>query len=52
MFRIVQPHISRYSLGDRIGQLVIVQLPAIELEEADALSESDRGAGGFGSTGK
>ena len=52
MFRIVQPHISRYSLGDRIGQLVIMQLPSIELEEADDLSDSDRGIGGFGSTGR
>ena len=52
MFRVVQPHISRYSLGDRIGQLVIVQLPFVELEETDTLGESDRGIGGFGSTGR
>ena len=52
MFRIVQPHISRYSLGDRIGQLVLLQLPGVELEEADDLSGSDRGEGGFGSSGR
>jgi dUTP pyrophosphatase len=52
MFRICQPHISRYSLGDRIGQLVLLQLPGVELEEADDLSGSDRGEGGFGSSGR
>ena len=41
-----------YKVGDRIGQLVIVPIPQIEWEEADTLSESDRGENGFGSTGK
>lgn len=51
-FRIEQPHIQRYSLGDRIGQLIIIPYPDIEFVEADELSDSDRGIGGFGSTGK
>ena len=38
--------------GDRIAQMVIARLAEVELCEVDALSESDRGAGGFGSTGK
>ena len=38
--------------GDRIAQMVIARLAEVELCEADELSESDRGAGGFGSTGK
>ena len=38
--------------GDRIAQMVICKLPEIELKEVAALSESDRGTGGFGSTGK
>ena len=42
-------HISR---GDRIAQMVINKLPKVELVEADALSDSTRGAGGFGSTGR
>jgi dUTP pyrophosphatase len=37
--------------GDRIAQLVIARVEAIEWEEADALDESGRGSGGFGSTG-
>lgn len=40
-----------YEIGDRIGQLVILKLPEIELEEVDSFDESDRGTDGFGSTG-
>ena len=38
--------------GDRIAQLVILPFLAAEFPEADALDATDRGAGGFGSTGK
>lgn len=41
-----------YKVGERIAQLIIMPLPEVELEEADELSESDRGKGGYGSTGK
>lgn len=51
-FRIEQPHISRYSVGDRIGQLIIMPYPEIEFEEADELSDTDRGTGGYGSSGR
>lgn len=37
--------------GDRIAQLVIMQTPPVTLEEAVELSETDRGSGGFGSSG-
>ena len=37
--------------GDRIAQLVITELPEVEFAEADSLSETARGAGGFGSSG-
>ena len=37
--------------GDRIAQMVIQQLPEVELIPAEELSETRRGAGGFGSTG-
>lgn len=39
------------SRGDRIAQLVIARTESVEWEEAEALGESDRGSGGFGSTG-
>ena len=38
--------------GDRIAQMVINQLPAVNFIKVDKLSDSNRGAGGFGSTGK
>ncbi len=37
--------------GDRIAQLVIVPVAQVEFELVEDFSESDRGAGGFGSTG-
>ena len=38
--------------GERIAQLVIMPFLAAEFSESDALDETERGAGGFGSTGK
>lgn len=38
--------------GDKVSQLVIVPVAIVEIEEADTLSESSRGMGAFGSTGK
>ena len=37
--------------GERIAQMVIAKYEKIEWEEVDQLSETERGAGGFGSTG-
>ena len=38
--------------GDRIAQLVIIEIGDADPVEADALSDSARGDGGFGSTGR
>ncbi|MBO5823277.1 MAG: dUTP diphosphatase [Lentisphaeria bacterium] len=38
--------------GDRIAQMVIAKLPEVKLVVAESLSETGRGSGGFGSTGK
>jgi dUTP pyrophosphatase len=38
--------------GDRIAQLVITPVPAVEVVETDDLEATARGAGGFGSTGR
>ena len=38
--------------GDRIAQLIISQYERIEWEEVAALEDTERGAGGFGSSGK
>ena len=41
-----------YQVGDRVGQIIIVPYPIIEYVESEELSDTDRGTGGFGSTGK
>lgn len=38
--------------GDRIAQLIIVPIAVVDVEEARTLSETERGDGGYGSTGK
>lgn len=42
---------QRYAIGDKIGQLIILPYPQIRMVEVDDLSNTDRGDGGFGSTG-
>ena len=51
-YKLSMDHIEQYNVGDKIGQLIIMPIPKIEFIEVDELSESDRGDGGFGSTGK
>jgi dUTP pyrophosphatase len=41
-----------YKVGDRIAQIIIIPYPQIEFDEVEELSDSERGEGGFGSTGK
>jgi dUTP pyrophosphatase len=38
--------------GDRIAQLVLCPVIQVQWQETETLSETDRGVGGFGSTGK
>lgn len=42
---------SPYQVGDRIGQLIILPYPQINLVESEELSDTERGTGGHGSTG-
>ena len=48
----LQAYVDEYEIGDRIGQLLIIPRPYVELIEVNELSETSRGNGGFGSTGK
>lgn len=41
-----------YEVGDRVGQLIILPYPKIEFVESDELSKTQRGAGGYGSSGR
>ena len=42
---------NEYQVGNKIVQLIILPYPKIEFEEVEELSSSERGHGGFGSTG-
>ena len=41
-----------YNVGDRVAQMIIIPYPEINFIISDTLSESERGIGGHGSTGK
>jgi dUTP pyrophosphatase len=41
-----------YKVGDRVCQIMIIPHPPIEFDEVADLSDTERGEGGFGSTGK
>ena len=41
-----------YLVGTRAAQIIIVPYPHVEFEEAEELSSTERGTGGFGSSGK
>ena len=41
-----------YGEGERVGQMMILPIPTVEFEEVDDLSDTDRGDGGYGSTGQ
>ena len=51
-FRCLEEDDDRYyKVGDRVGQIIIMPYPQVEFEEVEELSSSERGEGGFGSTG-
>ena len=41
-----------YDVDDKVMQIIILPYPSIEFEFTDELSETERGEGGFGHTGK
>ena len=43
---------KEYEIGDRVGQLIVIPYPKIDFEEVDELTETERGSGGYGSTGQ
>ena len=45
-------NLNNYKIGDRVAQMVILPYPKIEFVEVDELSDTERGTGGYGSTGK
>lgn len=53
-FKVIDTHWNSrtYKVGDRIGQLLIIPLPQVSFEEVEELSETNRGTGAYGSSGK
>jgi dUTP pyrophosphatase len=45
------PNAKYYKVGDKIGQIIVVPYPLIKFVEVEELDETERGAGGFGSSG-
>jgi dUTP pyrophosphatase len=43
---------EEYNIGDRIGQIIILPYPQVNFIETEELSETERGDGGYGSSGK
>ena len=42
----------KYKVGERGAQIIILPYPQVEMVESDVLSDTERGTGGFGSTGQ
>ena len=55
-FKMIEPQVHDeyhiYVKGDRIGQMVIMPIPGVVFMESDELSVTDRGEGGYGSSGR
>jgi dUTP pyrophosphatase len=50
--KVNNPMLDSYKVGDKIAQLVLVAAPQFTINEVTELSNTERGEGGFGSTGK
>ena len=47
----VDLQIPPYKVGDRVAQIIILPYPEIDFDEVEELDKTERGSGGFGSTG-
>jgi dUTP pyrophosphatase len=50
-FKVISGNPEIYKVGDRIAQMIIMPYPKVEFTDTDVLSDSERGTGGYGSTG-
>lgn len=50
-FYSIIPTGQEYKVGDRCAQLILEKIPEMEFEEVEKITETERGSGGFGSTG-
>lgn len=52
VFYHVMPNMPRYKVGDRVCQIKLGATEMLQFVEVESLETTDRGAGGYGSTGK
>jgi dUTP pyrophosphatase len=52
VFYHVMPNMPKYEVGDRIGQIYMQHTDRLRFVEKSELSDTERGTGGYGSTGK
>jgi dUTP pyrophosphatase len=55
IYKILDPVAARtksYRVGERCGQLMVIKQEELEFEQVEELSDTARGQGGYGSTGK
>jgi len=45
-------HVVRIPKGERVAQLILHKIPEVEVEVVDELDDTERGEGGFGSSGR
>lgn len=50
-FKKINDNVKNYVIGDRVAQIIILPYPRINFVESDNLTNTERGDGGFGSTG-
>ena len=52
--RMSVPHLGapHYKIGDRVAQLIVMKLSWVDVSEIKDLADSERGSGGFGSSGE
>jgi dUTP pyrophosphatase len=51
-FKLFGSMAGTYDIGDRIGQLVIMPIPKVKYTQSDTLSETERGKGAYGHSGR
>jgi dUTP pyrophosphatase len=52
MLKFSKSHSNKeYNIGDRVGQIIIMPYPLVTFYESADLSQTERGTGGYGSTG-
>lgn len=51
IFKLTDNGVDQYKPGDRVCQMIIVKTPQVLIQEVEKLDDTERGDGGFGSTG-